>query len=217
MCFWISTKVVYLHWVLAWLVPQQSAARERQSQCVLCTPYNHALCHFMQSHICKVYACLAVTCHLCFWQNDRGLLCATVVTIGWNGYRNKSQHRKLTLEKKILPQLQRGFEPATFRSRVRRSNHWAIPAPLTWQWLGVWLGSNYEHVTFVWSLSSFHITESCCTPWCDCCFYTNCMCVCVCLLQMEVYSWNTYNNHEDHQGNKQQLAHPLETEWKTKL
>ena len=24
-------------------------------------------------------ACLAVTCHLHFWQNDRGLLCATVV------------------------------------------------------------------------------------------------------------------------------------------
>ena len=36
------------------------------SRRVLCTPYNHALCHFMQSHICKVYACLAVTCHLRF-------------------------------------------------------------------------------------------------------------------------------------------------------
>ena len=96
---------------------------------VLCTPYNHALCHFMQSHIRKVYECLAVTCHLHFWQNDRSLLRATAVTRGWNGYRNKSQHRKLTLEKKILPPLLPGFEPATFRSRVRRSNHWAIPAP----------------------------------------------------------------------------------------
>ena len=56
----------------------------------------------MQSHICKVYECLAVTCHLRFWQNDRSLLHATVVTRGWNGYRNKSQHRKLTQEKKIL-------------------------------------------------------------------------------------------------------------------
>ena len=82
----------------------------------------------MQSHIRKVYACLAVTCHLRFWQDDRGLLRATAVTRGWNGYRNKSQHRKFTLEKKILPPLQQGFEPATFRSRVRRSNHWAIPA-----------------------------------------------------------------------------------------
>ena len=114
---------------LAWLVPQESAARESQSRRVLCTPYSHAPCHFMQSHIRKVYACLAVTCHLRFWQDDRGLLRATAVTRGWNGYRNKSQHRKLTLEKKILPPLQQGFEPATFRSRVRRSNHWAIPAP----------------------------------------------------------------------------------------
>ena len=79
---------------LAWLVPQESSARESQSRRVLCTPYNHAPCHFMQSHIRKVYACLAVTCHLHFWQNDRGLLRATAVTRGWNGYRYKSQHRK---------------------------------------------------------------------------------------------------------------------------
>ena len=83
----------------------------------------------MQSHIRKVYACLTVTCHLRFWRNDRGLLRATAVTRGWNGYRNKSQLRKSTLDNKILPPLQQGFEPATFRSRVRRSNHWAIPAP----------------------------------------------------------------------------------------
>ena len=83
----------------------------------------------------KVYACLAVTCHLHFWQNDRDFLRATVVTRGWNGYRNKSQHRKSTLEKKILPPFQQGFEPATFQSRVRCSNHWAIPAPcLSWWW-----------------------------------------------------------------------------------
>ena len=105
---------------LAWLVPHETAAVSAQ---VLCTPYNHAPCHFMESHIRKVYACLAVTCHLHFWQNDRDLLRATAVTRGWNGYRNKSQHRKSTLEKKILPPFQQGFEPATFQSRVRRSNH----------------------------------------------------------------------------------------------
>ena len=110
---------------LAWLVPHEIAAVSAQ---VLCTPYNHAPCHFMQSHIRKVYACLAVTCHLHFWRNDWGLLRATAVTRGWNGYRNKSQHRKLTLEKKILQPRQQGFEPATFQSRVLRSNHWAIPA-----------------------------------------------------------------------------------------
>ena len=78
-------------------MPLENAAVSAQ---VLCTPYNHAPCHFMQSHICKVYACLAVTCHSDFWQNDRDLLRATAVTRGWNGYRNDSQHRKLTLEKK---------------------------------------------------------------------------------------------------------------------
>ena len=35
----------------------------------------------------KVYVYLAVTCHPHFWQYDRGLLRATVVTRGWNGYR----------------------------------------------------------------------------------------------------------------------------------
>ena len=64
-----------------------------------------------------MHAYLAVICHLHFGQNDRGLLRATAVTRGWNGYRNKSQHRKLTLENKILPPLLRGFELATFRSQ----------------------------------------------------------------------------------------------------
>ena len=54
------------------------------------------------------------------WPNDRDLLRATAVTLGWNGYRNKSHHRKLTLEKKILPSLLQGVEPATFQSRVRK-------------------------------------------------------------------------------------------------
>ena len=106
---------------LAWLLPFRR---------VLFTPCNHAQCHFMQSHIRKVYAYLTVTCQLHFWQNDRGLLRATAVTRGWNEYRNKSQHRKLALEKKILPPLLPGFEPATFWSWVRHSNHWAIPALL---------------------------------------------------------------------------------------
>ena len=94
---------------LAWLVPHETAAVSAQ---VLCTPYNHVPCHFMQSHVRKVYACLAVTCHLHFWQNDRDLLRATAVTRGWNGYRNKSQHRKSTLEKKISP-----VAPAGIRTR----------------------------------------------------------------------------------------------------
>ena len=116
-------------WVLAWLVPHETAAISVQ---VLYTPYNHTPCHFMQSHIRKVYACLAVTCHLHLRQNDQDLLCVTVVTRGWNEYRSKSQNRKLTLGKKILLPLLQGFEPVTFQPWVRHSNHWAIPAP-KWQ------------------------------------------------------------------------------------
>ena len=111
---------------LTWLAPHEIAVVSVQ---VLCTPYSHAWCHFMQSCMRKVYACLAVTCHLHFWQNDQDLLHATAVTWGWNGYWNKSQHRKLTLENRILLLLLQGFEPMTFQSQVRRSNH-SYPAPL---------------------------------------------------------------------------------------
>ena len=121
--FWIFIEVVYLQRWHAWCYMKLLPFRR-----VLCTQYNHAPGHFMQSHIRKVNACLAVTCHLHFWQNDQDLLHATEVTQGWNRYWNKSQHRKSTLERKILLPLLQGFEPATFQSRVRRSNHWAIPA-----------------------------------------------------------------------------------------
>ena len=77
----------------------------------------------------RVHVCLVVTCHLHLWQNDRGLLRATAVT-GVEEIPKTSQHRKLTLGKKIFPPHRRGLELATFRSRVRRSNHWAISAPL---------------------------------------------------------------------------------------
>ena len=58
---------------------------------------HHTTMHqFTVSRHAKVHACLAVTCHLHFWQNDRDLLRATAVTREWKGYRNKSQHRKHT-------------------------------------------------------------------------------------------------------------------------
>ena len=104
-----------------------------------------------------MYACLAVTCHLHFWQNDRDFLRATVVTRGWNGYRNKSQHRKSTLEKKILPPFQQGFKPSTFQSRVRCSNHWAIPAPF----LFVLFVCNLSYLCyhFVTGVLNYHIKQ----------------------------------------------------------
>ena len=74
----------------------------------------NAKARFNKIHIRKVYACLAVTCHLHFWQNDRDFLRATVVTRGWNGYRNKSQHRKSTLEKKFSRRSSRDSNPRPF-------------------------------------------------------------------------------------------------------
>ena len=48
---------------------------------VLCTPYNHApaYCCFIRCNLCWVHVCLAVTCHLYFWQNDWDLLCSAIV------------------------------------------------------------------------------------------------------------------------------------------
>ena len=72
-------------------------------------------CYLIQSRIGSVlYVCLAVTYHLHFWQNDRDLLRATAVTRGWNGYPNKSQHKKLTLEKKIPRHSYRNSNPGPF-------------------------------------------------------------------------------------------------------
>ena len=61
---------------LTWLLPHESSAISAQSVYTLqpCTMSLH------ESHIRKVHACLAVTCHLHFWQNDRNLLRASAVT-----------------------------------------------------------------------------------------------------------------------------------------
>ena len=78
-----------------------------------------------------MHVCQAVNCHLHFWQNDRDVLRATAVTRWWNGYQNKSQHRKLTLEKKVFPPLQWRLEPGTFLQWIQCSNRWAIPLPMS--------------------------------------------------------------------------------------
>ena len=75
---------------------------------VLCAPCNHAPIYsvilFETIIRYRVHVCLAATCRLHLWQNDRDLLRATAVTRGWNGYRSKSQHRKLfSLTKVVKP------------------------------------------------------------------------------------------------------------------
>ena len=89
-------------------------------------------CYFIQSHIGRMYVCLAVTCHLHFWQNDRDLLRATVGTRGCNGYQNKSQHRKL--RRKFSHRSCWDSNPGPFdHESDALFNHWAIPPQyLTW-------------------------------------------------------------------------------------
>ena len=53
----------------------------------------NAEARFNKSHIRKLYACLAVTCHLHFWQNDRDFLRATVAEFGGNYCGNKGVER----------------------------------------------------------------------------------------------------------------------------
>ena len=87
---------------LAWLVQRETAATSLGAFCVH-HPTMHHVSHFMQSHIRKVHAYLAVTCHLHIWQNDRDLIRAAAVILWWNGYLSKVQHRQLTLENKNSP------------------------------------------------------------------------------------------------------------------
>ena len=74
--------------------------------------------------------CLAVTCHLHFWQNDRDILRATAVTQGWNGYRNKSKEQKLTLEKKFLQRSCRDSNPGPFGHETDALTTKLPPLPL---------------------------------------------------------------------------------------
>ena len=118
------------------------------SQRIMCTPYNYTPC---QSHICRVlqHVCLAVTCHLHFWQNDQALSCycntmgdteIRVSTESWPGDEN------------FLPLLPRP-KPATFRSWVQHSDHWAIPAPH--------ICSIHTDVTLLPILCALHQTHAC--------------------------------------------------------
>ena len=50
-------------------------------------------CHFIRSHIRRVYVCLAATFKLHFWLNERGLLHAIAVTREWNWYQNKTRDK----------------------------------------------------------------------------------------------------------------------------
>ena len=86
--FWLSPKWLKHCLVVTWLVPRETAA---VSAHVLCTT---AQIHFIRSHIRRVHVCLAVSCHLPFWQNGRDLLRFIAVTRGRNGYEIRVSTKK---------------------------------------------------------------------------------------------------------------------------
>ena len=87
--------------VVTWLVPRETAAVSARSVYTTqpCTMSRHS----MRGRIRSVHTCLAVTCHLDFLQNRRDLLRAAAVTLGWNGYKNKSQHKQIDPREENYP------------------------------------------------------------------------------------------------------------------
>ena len=108
--------------LVAWLVLRETAAVSAQ---VMCTPLNHTPG--------MMHVCLAVTCHLHFWQNDQDLLRAAAVSREWSTYQTDTEISvsadSWPWRRNILSPVLRGLEPETFRSQVLRSNHWTLPAP----------------------------------------------------------------------------------------
>ena len=120
-----------------WLLHGWCRVKLLPSRRVPYTPYNHAPVYSVSSFQAKHVGCMSVCVCVCVFRcnqpllhfflcvNNQDLLSATAVTRRWNGYRNESQHRKLTLEK-IIPPFQPGMQHAPFRLRIRCFNHWAI-------------------------------------------------------------------------------------------
>ena len=70
--FWNShwSDVIQFYLAFTWLMTTETAAILVY---VLCTPYNHAPAYSVNYLKLQTYGvcCLAVTCHLLFWQNDQ--------------------------------------------------------------------------------------------------------------------------------------------------
>ena len=82
-------------------------------------------CHFIQSHIHRVFSCNLPPALLAEWSGSFTCYCCNM---GVEQILNESQHRKLTVEK-ILPPLPPGTEPATVWSRVWHST--LLPVPMS--------------------------------------------------------------------------------------
>ena len=85
----------------------------------------------------QVHSCLAITCHLYFYQTDCDVLDATAATQAWSRHQNKSQHRKLMLKKKILRQFLPGSKPIACQSHVQHSTTELFPLPSVSGWVSL--------------------------------------------------------------------------------
>ena len=116
------SPVHFTTWIWRWLKPW-----ENKSLCCVLTSF--PLFHSWR-FVLVFCSCLSLFYSIILHSQADSLICTTAVIWGWNRYWNKSQHRKLILEKKILLPLLPGLEARTFQSQVQHSNHWAIPVPL---------------------------------------------------------------------------------------
>ena len=98
--WWIFNPPKWCSCSSVWFLHGGCHSKLLPSRCVLSTRYKpHTIPrHFIQSHVHRVHACFAVTSHLQFGRMDVIFSHVAVVTQGWNRYRNKSWHKKLTLK-----------------------------------------------------------------------------------------------------------------------
>ena len=105
----------------------------------------------MQSHMHKVYECLAVTCHLHFWQNDQDLLHATAVTWGWKDTKMRVSTESRPWRRKFSHRSWRDF--MHHRTWVQfRYNERGVHAWISWC-LGWW--------SVIWSLEVWGLSPGC--------------------------------------------------------
>ena len=92
------------------------------------------------------------TCHPHFWWNGWDHLHAPAITQGWKGYRKKSQHRNLTLEKKFSHRScwDLNQRPFNHRSILLPYPHLSSKNDATY---AVWISSN-----FLWLANSLNIS-----------------------------------------------------------
>ena len=106
-----------------WQVACELVSRQVPTLCLESGIVSPLRLHWVKSAC--VFRCNLPPALLAEWPGSFTCHCSNM---GVEQTRNKSQHTKLTLEKKIFPPLLPGFELATFRSRVRRSYQRAIQA-----------------------------------------------------------------------------------------